>query len=82
MYTTCTMVSICGTSLYGIQLDGPKRGSIEWAESKLVEIGILKRRTKLKRLSAKTIAAIIERCVEAEQWRDNHECEPYYGDDY
>lgn len=68
--------------LTACELGSPEYGGVEWAARKLVSLGFVKRRTKLKRLSARTISAVVQRLSEAEEWRDNHECESYYGEDY
>lgn len=83
MSSTSLMVSCLSSSFLCLQTDGkkvlgPLPGSVEWAEKELVARGIVKRRVKLKRLSAKKIAEIIERLSEAEDWRDDHRCDDYY----
>lgn len=82
VYVADSGVTCCAMTLTAIQLEGLERGSVEWAEARIVELGILNRRTKLKRLSAKTIASIVERLADAEDWRDNHECYQDRWDDY
>ena len=72
------MITCREIGLTEFQLDGPKRGGIAWAEDQIVASGILNRRTKLKRLSAKTIAVIVERMAAAEEWRDERQCENEY----
>lgn len=79
---SCISVTCMIGGALSFETCGPKRGSIQWAEAQIKLLGIVKRKTKLKRLSAKKIASIVERMVDAEEWRENHECEPYYRDDY
>ncbi len=64
-----TMCSVAMSTMASMQIR-----RIEWAEKFLVTEGIVKRRTKLKRLSAKTIAKIIR------EWHDAQE-RYYYRDD-
>lgn len=71
------MVSCASVEGFASTQTGPRRGSVEWAKDFLVSEGITKRRTPLKRLSAKTIAKIIEDWADAKDLYDNHECASY-----
>lgn len=76
MSTTACSVS-CG--IVETQL-GRLESPITWAEKYLVREGYVKRRTKLKKLSAKKIAEIIDDLETAKTDLENHECGNCYDD--